>query len=582
MQTIDKIEFRKAIHLPKTNNNEDTHIVSELITYTNGEQERKLRFIQNYKRPFFITKKIYRKRHTQKIEYEDIEKVERVECTESDAVNKISAKLGIRGRPNMRKLKMSPYLYWGDMRASTIIKKIYNSKLKGDFTPFNVCMLDIEADILTSEISLITVSMGTNSRTFISETWMRELIEGSPLDREKFTLDVYKAYEKDAPDVVSVIDGLVTLEDGSTYTLELEYCRHEGDVITNTMAYVHSIKPDILTAWGALYDIETMSTRAANVWGLDPKNLFSDPSVPEALRRFNIRKDDNDYKKMNSGKESFIPFQARFHIFESTSFFIIIDYMSAFYYIRNGSEPKVPGGYGIDNILNNYMKFKKLKPSISGMENLEKSIWHKRMSTSYKPEYTAYNIFDSKSMILLDNKTKDLSINMPLLLQDSEFDIFKSGPKKLLDSYTFFLLDNNKVVSTKSPLMEKFEGLGTEDWIVTLDSWKKGFDNTFSSFKGMDYIISNLRLLTTDLDIISSYPFQTLMFGLGTSRTARQLLDVEGFEKAYFVKENLGVCTGKVQALTFCSRMLNLPTVFEVDEFIKKRPDLIKLKKVNL
>jgi len=561
-----KREFRKAVHRYKTASHPDTHIISELLTYEDGSIEKKFNIIENYKRPFFITKKIYRKRHKQKIEYDDLEHLERLDVTESDALRKLSYKLGMRGRPDMRKLKESPYLYWGDVRASTVIKKIYNSKLKGTFTPFDICGLDIEADILTKEISLITITMGKVSYTYISKTWMGNI------DEVSFKAKVFKTYAKEAPDVVSVSeDGIITYTSDRKEKLNLIFCRDEGKVITECIAKVHSLKPDILTAWGAIYDIETIAMRAVNKWNIVLKDLFSDPEIPSHLRHFRIKKDDSDYKKMNSGKESFVPFHARWHIFESTSYFTILDNMSAFFYIRNGSEPQVPGGYSLDNILFNYVKFKKLKPSIEGLEFLDKGRWNKVMSDEHKEEYTAYNVFDSKSLNMLDEKTNDLRINLPLLLQDSEFDIFKSGPKKLLDSYTFFLLDNGKAIGTKSPTMTKIEGLGTKDWIVTLDAWKKGFYNTLKTFNGIETVRGNIRLLTTDLDIISSYPFQTLMFGLGTQRTSRELLDIEGFEKKYFIKQNLGICTGSVHALGYSSNMLNMPTVFEIDKFMQRR-----------
>jgi len=566
MKRLLKREFRKCTYLPKTNKNEDTHIVSELLTYDDESTERNFNVIENYKRPYFVTKKIYRKRHKQKQEYEDVKYLERIDCTESEAVKKLAFKLGERGRPNMRKLKSSPYLYNADLKASTIIKKIYNSKLNGDFTPYSVCMLDIEAHVLTSEISLITISLDDKSFTYVNKTWMDDK------DEDKFKEKVYKIYEEEAPDIKSVSkDGLVTTTDGSTYTLDIIFCRDEGKVIQQCMSKVHALKPDILTAWNALYDIDTMSQRARDVWRIDPADLFSDPSIPKHLRHFSIKRDDGDYKKMNSGKESFVPFHARWHVFNTSSYFTILDNMAAFFFIRNGSEPQVAGGYSLDNILDNYVNFNKLKPRIPGLDFLGKKEWNEVMSRKHKAEYCAYNIFDSKSMIFLDNKTNDLTINLPLLLQDSEIDIFKSGPKRLLDSYSFFLLDKGKVVSTKSPLAQKTEGLGTEDWIVTLDAWKKGYKNTFKPWVSLDTVRSNLRLLTTDLDIISSYPFQTLMFGLGTKRTSRELIDVEGFEKSYFVKQNLGICTGKVHALGFGSKMLNLPTVYELDEYIKNK-----------
>ena len=560
-----KREFRKCTWVEKSKTNEDAHIVSELITKEDGTVVRQIRIIENYKRPYFVTKPFYRKRHVSKIEYEDVSRVERVECTDSDAVKVLSSKLGIRGKLNMRRVKMSPYLYWGDMRASTIIKRIYNSKLTGTFTPYKVCMLDIEAGVIDSVISLVTVSMDDHSVCFINKEWVGDV------ETKAFTQAVYDAYSRDAPDVESVIDGVVTLTDGSSYTIELIYCRHEGEVIERSIGLTHEWRPDILTAWNALYDMSKLVSRAKEAWGMDPVDLFSDPSIPRHLRRFSIKEDNNDYKRMNSGKESFVDFHQRWHIFTSTSYYTILDNMAAFYYIRNGSESGVAGGYGLDNILDNYMKFKKLKPDIPEVEGLDKATWNMVMSEKYKPEYAAYNIFDSKSMILLDAKTKDLTINLPLLSQDSEFDIFKSGPRRLLDSYTFFLLDNDKVVGTKSPLMEQWEGLGTKDWIVTLDAWKKGFKNTFKTFKHIDKLRGNLRLLTTDLDIISSYPFQTLMFGLGTTRTSRELLDIEGFEQTYFTKHNLGLCTGRVQALTYCSSMLNLPTAFELKDYIDKK-----------
>ena len=73
------------------------------------------------------------------------------------------------------------------------------------------------------------------------------------------------------------------------------------------------------------------------------------------------------------------------------------------------------------------------------------------------------------SILHLDEKTKDYSLNVPVLSGVSPFNIFNSQPKRIIEALHFFYLENNRVLGCRDPGVEEKESLNLGNWIVLLN-----------------------------------------------------------------------------------------------------------------
>ena len=163
MSNNDKIvakECRFAVHMPtKRSDIPDFHLVKEILHFEDGSTKPNVRFIRDYKRSFYVTKKPYRN-HEQKKEEEEIDKLLRYDCTQSDLRASIAKALDKAwSNAQIRQLADSPYLYGSDINSTTLIKQSYQEKWPETSTPFSVAFFDIETDVIhgTNDPILATI-----------------------------------------------------------------------------------------------------------------------------------------------------------------------------------------------------------------------------------------------------------------------------------------------------------------------------------------------------------------------------------------------------------------------------------------
>ena len=90
------------------------------------------------------------------------------------------------------------------------------------------------------------------------------------------------------------------------------------------------------------------------------------------------------------------------------------------------------------------------------------------MQDRYPLEYIIYNVFDCVSMEILDEVTSDLSIKLPSASDLSDFENFKSQPRRLVDKLHYFYQEHGKVIATTSDAMaDELDSLtmSNNDWI---------------------------------------------------------------------------------------------------------------------
>lgn len=562
MGKIKGKEFIHSYHLPEIKDRKgniirkDTLIVKEKIHYEDGRIIPNLNIIEEYKRPFWITKGIYRN-HKQKKEWEYKERLDKFMATDSELPNMIMEKLGKKrfGKVSYREAIRSPYVYGSDVESGVLLKEEYIQKW-GIRTPLTVTYYDIEAHPITKEISIVSSSRkieGGKIEIFVIIN--RGSINKSIKDIEK---EVKYTLLENLPD--SLPNGYKA--DDLKFIFKVVH--NDGKLLKEFWKKMHQDKSDIVTSWG-VYDIETMVSRLKS-YGLDPKDILSDPNIPYELRDWYVKKDKAEFITQ-SGKRTSRSFEKQWHLFRSPAHFYILDMMATYYFNRRGSK-EVPGGYGLQNILERELNYGKLK--FEDVTNLTDTEWHIYM-LKYEPiKYFAYNIWDQLGMLFLNEKTTDIDISLPTLSERSLWESYGMMGKPILDDFHFYALENGVVLGTKVN-DEKFDGgLGRDDWPVTVHPWKRvPTDESNRVFKE-GLLPNNQGLLVSDLDVESSYPSCTVVSRLSKQTTVREINSIDGVDITTIKRNVSNLLTGDISHMGVMRNLFNAPTHLEFYQTYQK------------
>lgn len=340
----------------------------------------------------------------------------------------------------------------------------------------------------------MTITHKTRVFTAITEEYSRSVPNFKPKFKE--------AMRKYLGDVI----------DERKINFELVIVKDALEVIKACVDVAHELKPDLLAFWNIDFDI-TKIMEVCEKFQVDPKDIFSDPIVPKQYRYFRYKQGPKK-KVTASGKVTPIKPAAQWHTVYSTSSFYMVDAMCIYKHVRVGKQEEQ--SYSLDNILKKNLGIRKLK--FEEANHLSGLKWHHLMQTQYKVEYTVYNVFDCISIELLDEKTSDMSLTFPLFSGFSDFENFKSQPRRAVDKLHYFCLENNRVISASKPskksedddegeegeeVKEKLETLGLEGWIITLPAHLVA-DNGLKCIKEIPSLSTNIRTHVGDLDVTAS------------------------------------------------------------------------------
>lgn len=545
---ITSIEAKFVLKPPNNVIEDDIHFVKEIVTEDNKTYPR-LKLIQDFKRPVWVTKEFYRN-HKQKKESEEVDKLHLIKTTEKDLVKNVRSYLGGRyaHAKHVRDLINSPYIYGLDIDSRAIIKHLYQKKYPDVITPYTLTTFDIEVNTDTDE--LIVVSIATKDKIYVCI--LESLIEHT-VSKENASKQLTYLFNKYIPKT-NISKNIVP---------EFEVCTSERMILKKIFAKLHEWKTDFIAVWNINYDIPYI-LKICGRNDIDPAKLFSSPEVEPKYRYFKYKEGSN-LKVTDSGKHKPMSPEEQWHVILTPSYSYWIDAMSAHRFVRVGGK-SVPGGYSLNNILEQELgkEYKKLHFDNPATRELTGIDWHKYMVKHMPLEYIIYNCWDTMSMVELDNKTKDLETNLPVLSGISSFDIFNSGPKKIVDTIHYFYLNHGRVLGCKPTKMEADENLGLGDWISILESsYVK--DNPCNYIKECPGSLTNIRKHVTDSDAVSSYPSNILAANVSKDTTHREVIDIPGIDRLTFMKQNINLFFGKVNSVEYCTTMLNFPTLLELD-----------------
>ena len=443
-----KKEAKLITHLSKKEIGEDVHIVREKI-FEGDEWRYDINIIKDYQRPFWITNPIFRK-HKDKKEAEDKNRVTMFKSIDSDLLFNVARRLGdnyaMMKNPSI--VKDSPYVYGLDVDARTILKYKYLKKYD-TVTPNRYAALDIEKNILTNELTVMSLSSDYGIYVGI----LNKLVwkEKEPISRLK------EMYEKYIPDS----------EIKRKAKIEFKIFTDELSLIKWIFKKANELNVDLIGVWNIKYDIpEIMETLSK--YGIDIADVMHYDKIPSKYKYFKFI-EGTSVKKTASGKMVPKSPEEIWNVVKSTTNYYLIDAMTTHRYVRTGGAT-VSGGYSLDNILKEEGVAQKLKFETGGVN--QGAEWHIYMTKNKPLEYVIYNVWDTMSMVELDRKTEDMRITLDLLLGVSHYDVFNSGPKRIIDALFFFYLKKGKVLGTKPRKIEDDKVLGLDNWIVTLPGFR--------------------------------------------------------------------------------------------------------------
>ncbi len=544
-------ECRFAVSIPtKDYDGTDLHLVKENVHYEDGTTKSNVRFLRNYQRPFWVTSP-GNQNHVSKKEWEDIDKLREYKCTQSALRNTVAKALN-KGwsREGMRDLSSSPFLYGSDILSTACIKNDYQTRWPDKQTLFSVATLDIETDVIkgTKKVIMVTVAFKNKVFTAVQADFVKGI--ASPLEKIHAKTRQYlgEYVEKRGMEDEAVI------------------CESQYELIKAAFDKAHEWQPDFLAIWNMDYDIPEI-VRNLEEEGINPADIFSDPALPPQFRFYKYKQGPKK-KVTASGKVIPINPAAQWHTVFTPASFYVIDAMCAFKHIRTGRAEQP--SYSLDAILNKELGIRKLK--FKEADEYIGLAWHEFMQTNYKIEYIVYNRFDCISMLELDEKTKDLSLTLPLFSGVSDFCNFKSQPKRAVDNLHFYCLSKGKVIgATGSDMTDEAddETVSLEGWVVTLPAHLVA-DNGLCIIKEDSTLRTNIRLHVADLDISAAYPSTQICSNISKETTVREIVEIQGMNQQTARMQNINLSSGKTNALEYCQTMFNFPLLDDLERIYRE------------
>lgn len=404
---MSKIIARSFIHscyVPDDQKNGDAVIVSEHVYKEDGSVTPNLRILRNPSKTYYITKKAYRETHDEKKEREKIEHLDKhtapVKTFYEEAFRVLNERGATRnGRFNRESVLKSPYVYGADMDIESLVKIRYKKDFQKsglDLAPITVGMLDIEVSISPgSEGTLLcfTVTHENKVYTAINKKWMYKFQGGKHVEIPEKNLKILSE-ETLVPMIQKAFKehkGLSLYKDRLPFEFHYFLSDDEVEMIKWGFDKVHKNKTTFLCGWNIKFDVESL-TNILIKHKVDPKTVFSHPSLPPNLQYFRIYE---DMKPVNH-------FTDKWHWYYNTAYFQFLDLMCLYSRLRTVEGKEY--SYALDYILKkNDLGGKIHWEDLKEVNNLEgTSEWHRKMASHYFAHYVVYNQWDCISLQLLE------------------------------------------------------------------------------------------------------------------------------------------------------------------------------------
>ncbi len=549
MNTEITREFIFATYVKsKYNKNNDLLVIKEKI-YKDDKVKNNLKFIENYQRPFYITKPDYRN-HNDKKEYEDITKTECYYSNQINLPNSIYYTLNQQhcsSYLNLSKANNSPFVYGTDISTPVLIANEYKEKYPNINNPNTLGVMDYETDMLNGTGKIISGVLSYKNNVHIAVT--EEFLGVHKINGTEKILETLNTRLINNPKLTEYLKD-------RNINFHVSIVKKASDVVRTLFKAAHTLEFDFLGFWNIKFDIRKC-IEALKDDNVDPAIVFSDPRVPKEYKYYRWIEDQLIKKKANGDTNSKNPIDLWHSLIAPASFYPIC-LMATYRVIRN--RDPLRNDYSLDGVLKDELGIGKLyfddiANKVSGAN------WHKTMQSNYKLEYLAYMVFDAISVELLNEKTKDISHSIKGFIGLSELTDIKSNPKRLADNIYFELLKDNKILgSTSDKMVSKLdeETPSLKGWISALSS--ELTDNVgLKLINEYPLLETNISTFCFDLDVSSAYPNAEIALNVSKTTRAFETCKIVGLSDNEYREIGINLTNIPNNALFLASKLYNYP-----------------------
>ena len=552
--TEDDIKGYECKHVVYTRSNnrdsrDDALIIKKVIHLKNGDQIPTLDVEVNYKRDFYIERN---QDYTEKKTQQKLRRLQKFSCTQTNLMPSLSRALG-RGKlqGGLRTVARNPYIYGADISTPALRKQEFRTQYPDCISANRVAVFDIETDVVNGTMKPICMSLTFKDKVYLVavRSWCGDI--------QDYVKKCHEAAAKYIGDHM----------EARNITLEVEVVDTPGQMVVETFKRAHMWQPDFVTIWNINFDLPKC-LEVLKEEGIDPAMVFSDPRVPDEYKFFRY-KEGSATKTTATGRVDSIHPAERWHTAECPASFFLIDSMCVYKRIRMAKQNE--SSYGLDAVMKKNLKnLGKLKfteaDAYSGLQ------WHIFMQANYKVEYSIYNVFDCIGVELLDEKIKDLQLVITTQSKASEYTIYNSQPKRLVDDFYFFCLERGFVVASCSDeMVHELDQYVTDmkGWIVTLPSHQT-VDNGLNIIEEMPDVRTYIRSHVADLDIVSTYPNVQVILNISRETTRRELYKIAGVPDRIQRMQGINITGGHVNAVEVVCAVMKAPTFDQLLEDFEK------------
>jgi hypothetical protein len=538
------VECRFAFHIPGDGVHRDMHFVKKVRHLPDGTRVPEKEIVYDYQRPYWVVKQGHRT-FKQKREWIEKDKCVEFNTTQTDLVRNAASSLKTPWfRGSLRDLNNSPYLFGTDISSTALIKADYKAK-HDVLTPYTYCASDTETDVIHGHGRILMQNVCMHDKVYcaVDVSFLQGMLDPLP--------KIYK--------VVNEYLG----EDfkKANVKLEIEIVDSEIEAVRRCVNKLHEWMPDFVATHNLLFDMEKMIAACERA-GVDPADIFCDPSIPKNRRRFQFK--IGPAKKVTaSGRVMTYKWTDRWHTVDCPATFYWMCSGGAYRRAREGGKEET--SYSLDHLLKKTIGRGKIRhPQAEHLDGLD---WHKFMQSKLPLDYIAYHLFDSYGMILMDQKTMDLALSIPTFAAISDFSKMTSQPRRTVDRHHVFLLrEKNAVVGTTGSEVKTEDDeltVSPKGWITALEA-ENILDNGLQCIEENPNLRTNIRPNSADLDVEGAYPTNDYVAGTSKRTTRKELISVEGHRDEVVRRNTINLSGGHVNANQFCEEMLNFPSTLEV------------------
>ena len=550
---IKGFEFKHATYC---RNQEDRHddllVVKEIIHTQDGGHIKNLRMVRNYPKKFYITypgKRTY----NDKIEWEHLENLQSFETNQAQLLDRVKQALNETWKPGgLKQIAQTPYLFGADISTATLLNKKYKTQFPDCISDNEVAVLDIENDVVEGHGRILCVGITFKDKAFIAAT--EEYVGNTPLFEES----VRRVFHEQLKEII----------EARNITLEVSVVPDAARACYEAIQKAHQWQPDFVTIWNIDYDLPRI-VAALKAGGYNLADVFSDPRVPHEYRFFEYIQGKKQ-RITSSNKVSTIPPSEQWHVALAPASFYWIDSMCVYRFIRLAKQKEA--SYSLDYQLNKHLGLRKLK--FNHLEEINEVndplMWHQVMQSRYKVEYAVYNLFDCIGVELFDDKVKDLKQTISVLSGVSEYRIFDSQPKRLIDQLYFLCLEKGMVIATLGDIEDPLDDhvVSPKHWIVTLASHMTTGDG-LENLEELPGHSTQLRAHVADADLSAAYPSGQLILNISKETTYREVSQIQGTTETQRRMAGINMTAAKTNAVEVCQSLLSAPSMDTLLEAFK-------------